>query len=429
MNSWLKTLPSKLRYALLSNWGWKIASIMFAIILWSYVVYNDTRSTLPRYVTFRGSEIGVVGLTDLGNRFPALALLSDSNAIVDEVRVRVDVSRANYSRVSTDNVQVELDLSRVRQKGTQEVRLTAATTYGRVVEIIPPTVTIEVEESDRRNVPITVTRIGESKDYYYNTRSTNPLSITITGPASIVRQVNEARVIFDATDRTALTSRTELITLMDADENEVSHPHIVNSYSSATVVVEIYPKRNLMVDHDLAVIGTPAPGYHVASVTIRPDYIEIWGEEALISQIDKLFIEPINVEGETQIAPRQAKIQTLPGITYMSTEVLVEVEIVEDIRETTVYDIPLFPRGKQDDLRYALSNESVDVSVTGPYSAVSGLRPEQLIALIDVTGYGAGEYDIPVEVFVVESLDLPFDFQKEALEFEASPAKVKVVIS
>jgi len=328
MNNRLIGFFGKLRRALLSNLIWKILSLVCAFILWSYVVNSDTRNILPRWVTFRAADVGVVGTKDIANW--NLALLSDPSAIMDEVRVRVDVSRTYFSRVSTDNVQVELDLSRVRQKGVHEVRLTATSTYGRVYEIIPATVTITVEEMDSRNVPINVVYIGRSEGYSYTTRSTNPTSIRVSGPSSIVRQVKQANVEFDATDDIAPVSQTELVILVDAEGNEITHPQMVKAPSSVIVNADIYPERALIVDTDSAVFGTPADGYHVDSVVIRPDFILVSGDEALLSRLDKLFVAPIDVNENSEMQPVQARIKMLPGLFYQSADVLVEIHIIKD---------------------------------------------------------------------------------------------------
>lgn len=78
------------------------------------------------------------------------ALLTDPVEALSDVTVRLEVAQSLYGQVSADNVQVQLDLSSVRTAGTQAVPLRASCTYGRVVDIIPETVTLTFETLDSR---------------------------------------------------------------------------------------------------------------------------------------------------------------------------------------------------------------------------------------------------------------------------------------
>ena len=72
--------------------------------------------------------------------------------------------QANYARVTADSVSVELDLSRVRQTGRQEVELVGTTAYGEVVQITPSTLEVDIEPMDTRVVPVNVELQNQDED-------------------------------------------------------------------------------------------------------------------------------------------------------------------------------------------------------------------------------------------------------------------------
>ena len=71
-----------------------------------------------------------------------LALLSDPSEALSNISVRVEVAQADFYKVSSDNVQVTLDLSSVRTAGTQQVPLKASSAYGKVVRIMPDSISM-----------------------------------------------------------------------------------------------------------------------------------------------------------------------------------------------------------------------------------------------------------------------------------------------
>ena len=116
----------------------KLLSLLLAILLWNYVITTNT--SITRSKTLSGLTGYVTGQTTLNaNR---LALLDDPSDLLSSISVTVDAPQAYYARLSGENVQVSLDLSSVRTAGTQEVPLRANSSYGRVTDIAPESLTL-----------------------------------------------------------------------------------------------------------------------------------------------------------------------------------------------------------------------------------------------------------------------------------------------
>ncbi|MBO4884901.1 MAG: hypothetical protein J5602_06280, partial [Clostridia bacterium] len=115
---YIKSALSRLWRITSNNLGWKIVSVAAALLLWSYIISAD--STITQNKMLANVDVTTSGLTVLQSR--DLALLTDPTEF-DDIHVRVETSQSNYSRVTNDNVHVELDLSQVTKAGVQQIEL------------------------------------------------------------------------------------------------------------------------------------------------------------------------------------------------------------------------------------------------------------------------------------------------------------------
>lgn len=397
------------------NWKLKIISVFVALILWSFVVYSNP--SIMSSKTVSGVEVSVSGQAVLESRL--LAVLTDLESI-SPARVRVEVSQASFANVTPDNIRVELDLSGIRQTGKQSVKLRGTTTTGRVVEVWPESVELEIEKRDQRYVPVNVVRQHESSRYWYDTTRINPATIAVSGPASVVQQVASARVSFDARGVTAYTSRAEQFVLLDAQGQEITTSTLSKSTTSVTVTMDVYPARQLKVTEDVTelAIGEPAEGYEVdwESVEVQPDKITVAGEQDLIDALTELVVEPVDISGAKNTVTTTCKISTLTDLKNISSkEVTVTVPIREKQVTSRFTDISITQLGRGAGLTAALGQNRVDIQVTGPYFTMQALKKGDIIASVDLKDLEVGEHSLPVTVTVVNYPGLTHTVEPESI--------------
>ena len=401
------------------NLLWKILSIVFAVMLWSYVISAD--SSITRTKSIGGVDVTVSGLSVLQSR--GLAVLMDTVDQLPDVRVRVEVPQSSFSRVTADTVSVELDMSRVRQAGRQEVELIGTTTYGEVVQVIPGSLEVTIEALDSRTVPVNVTLTGQDEEtYYYTVNSRNPAQLTISGASSVVQRIAQAQAVVDVSSFTASRSVAVPFTLLDSEGSELTQM-LTRSTSSVTVNLSINPIAVLPVSDSLetAVTGTPETGYRITRVEVQPEVITVAGDASLLAGLDSLSFEPVDVSGRTQSFSTVASVNALDDMKYISSkQVTVTVYIEEMVQVARFEDVPVTVAGLADGMKAALSEQAVQVKATGGYTAVSNLTGKALRAAVDVTGLAEGTYDLPVTVTTDNNPDVTF---------EAEPLTIRVVVS
>ena len=418
----LKQIGRTIRESATRHVGVKILSIILAIFLWAYVVSSDTSITRSKVLS--GVGVQLTGQTILQRN--NLALLTDVTSQLASISVEVEVAQSNYALVSSSNVDVVLDLSNITRAGTQVLSLRATTPYGRVTNIWPASVELQVEQLDTRYVPVNVEFVGEVReDYWYNAASVNPSSITVSGPASVVQQVSEAVAQVDVTDRTEPFNRSWTLNLVDGDGNVLSTNVLTRTSTSSTVRAEVYPTKTIPISTEISDVfkGSVADGYEITGVTISPESATVAAEQELLDSLDVLRITPISVSDLRSTYSARASIAELSNFENISpAQVYVTIEVAEQIASQVVENVVVRYVNVSSDFRVYMDDTQSQITViaTGPRSAVSDLTAEDLIATVDLANYGPGEHEVPISV--------QLSSENPEVTFNLTPATVKVRI-
>lgn len=408
-----RRLPRPLRWiigSLSNNLGYKLLSLLLAILLWNYVITTNT--SITRVKTLYGLAGSVSGQSTLTSN--QLALTEDPTDALAGLSVAVEVSQADYSKVSSGNVQVMLDLSGVRAVGTQEVPLRASTTYGRVRSISPQSVSLTFENLDSRNVTVNPEIYGQSDDYWYSVSRVNPSVLTVSGASSVVQSIASARVGVDVSGMTASSVKVLPFTLLDGEGNEVSKAMLNRTTSSISVTMDVFPCREIPFATDAAslVTGVPAEGYVVESVTVQPESAIVAADQDFLDSLTQLMVAPVSVNGASQSFSVRSEVSQLSDFKNVSVEqVYVNVNIAEETITGYVEQAKVAFVNTADNL--VASYEPLGVSVTGPRSAVEAVQQGGMTVQVDLNGYGAGYYLLSPTIDADRYPDLTF--QSEAV--------------
>jgi YbbR domain-containing protein len=281
------------------NLGLKILAIALATMLWLTVA--------GEHVVERSLRVPLA----VRNLPLSLEIVGELPAIVD---VRVRGSAAQLSRLDPGDVVAMVDLSGARTGSrlfhlrTDEVRVP----YGlEVAQVLPPSLSLALEKSARRTVPVVPVTEGDPAPGFVVGRITsNPAMVDIEGPESHVRQVGEA-----TTEPLDVTGRRDRVTDIIAIGVTDSSVRLVKP-QSANVTVDIAPAP---VERDVAGVpvrwrnlgnGLAAPRVvpAVARVTIRGqrDTLAAVRSDAIEAFVDLTGLGPGQYKLRVQVEPSQA---------------------------------------------------------------------------------------------------------------------------
>jgi YbbR domain-containing protein len=236
--------------------GLKIAAVVLATLLWL--------SVAGEHVVERSLRVPL----DFRNLPSELEIVGDAPSSVD---VRLRGSSGILSRLAPGEVVAGLDLATARPGSrlfpirNDEVRVPFGV---EVAQVVPGTVSVEIEKSARRVVPVVPAIDGEpAPGFVVGKIVPNPATVEVIGPESRLRQLTGA-----TTEPVSVAGRTERVSDVVTIGVVDSAVRLVR-VQSATVVVEVNPAP---VEHELS--GVPVRGRNLGSglqAIMEPNLIRV----------------------------------------------------------------------------------------------------------------------------------------------------------
>ena len=382
-------------------------SLLTAVVFWSILVASD--GTLTREKTFQNVAVSVTGESTLKSR--GYIVMDDLDSLISGVKLTVEVTQSNYSRVSGTSYNPHIDLTQVTGEGENVLNVAfSSQLYGPVVSCEPSSVRVNVERYITRRVPVVLETSGELPGYYLDSAKTDPTMLSVSGPQSLVSQVTRAVASIDVSllsgerrsDRTSVQIR-----LQDAAGNTVESDLIEITNQTVltdTVVVEteLVPMREVPLEVASLVTGEPAEGYELLEVTVSQESLLIAAADEVLDAITTLTTDqPLSIEGATQDVTGTVRLRRPTGIeNTVPYDVTVTARIGETTAQRTLRQVQVEVDGLDDSLRASLSREKQTVQLTGPYTFINGLSQSDVRLFVDVNGLGEGTHVVPVQISI-----------------------------
>lgn len=383
-------------------------SLLTAIFAWSALVASD--GTLTREKVFSNVSVGVTGETTLKSR--GYIVMDDIEALLPGVRLTVEVSQQNYSRVSGTAYGPHIDVSDVTGVGENELNVSfSSQLYGPVVSCEPSSIVVNVERYITRRVPVVLELTGEApQGVYLDSYKTDPTMLSVSGPQSLVSSVARAAAKLDlsaltlerASDRAAVD-----VTLQNAkgepvvsDKITITNQTVITD--SIVVETELVPSREIPLDIAAFVKGEPAPGYELVAVTAEQPALSVAARQEMLDGIEFLTTEqPMDISGATENMSGYVRLKRLTGVeNTLPSDIAITAEIREKTIERTLRSVDVEVDGLPAGQKAALSSRQTTVQLTGPYTFIDALKREDVRLFVDVSGLEAGEHVLPVQIHI-----------------------------
>ena len=383
-------------------------SVLAAVLCWSALVASD--GTLTRQKTFANVAVSVTGDAALKSR--GYIVMDDILEEVPAVKMTVEVTQANYNRVSGTSYNPHFDLSQVTGEGENELTVTySSQLYGPVVSCEPASITVNVERYITRRVPVVLEMTGTMPEgLYLDSYKTDPTTLSISGPQSLVASVTRvvARLDQSALSERRMTDRSALsIELQDSEGNavvsdklEITNQSVITN--SVVVETELVPMKNVSLNAESFVTGEPATGYELTAIELAEESVPVAARQEVLDAISALTTDsPLNIAGATEDVTGYVRLKKLTGVeNTLPTEIGVTARISEKEIECTLRRQPIQTDGLADDMTAALSTSSTTAQFTGGYSFIEALNASDVHLFVDVSGLEAGTYTLPVQVHI-----------------------------
>jgi len=403
---------------LTSNWGLKLASVVFAAVLWFLItninnpVVSQTYIDVP--VTLKNTSL----ITENGEVY---SVIDDTDVIST---VKVYAPRTVIDALSKDNIVATADVANMTSNNTIPISITT-NKYSSEIDSITTsidTVKLSVENKATKTLALTATTSGTLEDgYIVGSVSTEQNLIRISGPESVVSTIKSAVVDVDVTGFTSNIGTDADIKLYDEEGNLISTGNLTMNITSVRVNVTILQTKRVPIVYTIT--GTPASGYQLTGqIDSTPDTVLIAGRSSALSEVDFIGVSDalLNVQGLTDDLTTTIDLSDyLPtNITFGDSDFNGVVSVVVHIEETVSKSIDLDVNG------FTISNvpegytvtivtgeedgdDTRSITVTGLQAALDTASAENITGDIDMQDFmDSRELDNLVEGTYSTSVDL-----------------------
>lgn len=390
----------------------KLIAILMAIALWFIVVANN--DDLMRTYTIANIPITYTNEDTLESDY-GLRLIEGQDQMVT---VKVTGPYASLSSLTTNDIQVRVNLANFQKSGTYTINTSSQSTNCTLIvnsssvresEISTPnSFQIVIDEVITKEVPVTIQVDGTpSTGYMYDDPEGEQDSVSVTGPKTVVNQIRKATAVVPAEDSTGLPKTTSVLasfTFLDEKNQPVDQTHLTSEPNDYSVTIPVYAVAKLPLIINL--ISSDTVDKNSVKATIDPQEIAVYGAEEVISKLTAISLGDLQLSTVSldEDDPITIPIELPAGVTRVqgeATSAKVTIQAVGmSTREMPVTRITLQNSGSDPNLTATLRTTSVNIRIQAETAALASLTADafHVIAVFNADELGPGIHEVPIEV-------------------------------
>ncbi len=385
-----------MRNRIFKDFGIKIVSVFFAIIIWMVIVNVDDYIITRQINNIEVEIINSEAITSNDKVFEVVEgktvniVIKGKRSVVEYLKSVDFKAVADMSKLSVTNA-VQIVITPVDGSISSDV----------TISCVDNMMIVEIEDKIEKQLPVTVTTTDKPHaDYAVGDKSATPNMVVVSGPESIVSKLQEARVVVSVDG--AKDNFTELIEpkFYDGNGELVESANIECNVLKVEVSIEILKTKTVPVK--LNTMGDTRDGYQVISVDYQPTEIKLVGAEDVLQSISDISISDIDISDlydSTEIAIDVS--DYLPeGVKIADGTEQIMVKIVIEKLKTIELSFSKDDIGLEnaiDEYDYEIVvDDNLIIQMLGLADIVLGVTIEDLKPSIDVNGFGVGSYNVEI---------------------------------
>lgn len=369
-----------------------LLSIGIALALWLYVI---TVVSPGSKATFYNVPVVLEGASVLEERG---LIVTD----VDTTSVTLELSgnRVDLNELSSANITIKANLSNVYEPG-EDIQLSYTISYpGHVANNAftvesrsPGYVTITVEEKSSKEIPVNVVYSGSVPTGYISKTDEETLDyqqIHISGPASVVEQITQARVDVNLTGQTESINQTFRYTLCD-DQGEPVDSELI-TVNATEVRLQVPVQQIKTVELALNIVDGGGVTAQTVTYTIDPETIRICGSKAALEDLgDQLIIGTVYLAEHSGEVELTFDIVLPEGVTNLSAQTEATVTMVfPELSERSITIDNIRAVNVPEGLEVEILTQQLTVRLRGPAGEIVNIDEDDIQVTVDFSGAEAG---------------------------------------
>lgn len=396
---------------LTNNLGWKLLSILLALILWLVVINME-----DPYITKEFSNIPVKIMNE-----EKLTAIDKAVEIVsgEKITIKFRGRRKEIDTMKLSDITAVADLQYVTLLSAVTIDITTNKPSVEILQKSHDSVIVKVEDVKYGQFTVDYNLIGTPQSQYVMDHvKVSPNKIEINGQESQFAKVKRVVVDVNIDESKENVILTAIPKFVDDNGNEVVK---INS-NIKEIQVEAVVFRKKTVPISISIEGTVQPGYKLTQFEFSPENITIFGNEKTISTISSVDLGTIDISNIVGEFRETIYInQHLPSnIKYdnESNDIAININ-VEKLEEATI-EIPMesitvtnYPAETQ--FRF-ISTEPINFTVRGLQTDINKFLYSTMLAKVSLNELEIGKHSVSVELIIPTNLDLVGEVPKVDIE-------------
>jgi YbbR domain-containing protein len=379
--------------SLRDNKGLAALSIVLAFGLWIFV----TQAESPSRTRVVPEDI-VVEPVHVADTVAVVQPLTP----VPAVRARVTVADNVFDSLSAADFQATVDLQGLGAGDYDlTVQVQALTSRGglRVEESLPPKVHVTLAQLVSKEVPAVVDVQGDPvSGYSMGTPTIAASAVLVSGPRVQVDQVSQVTATINVTGLTDNVDQSVRLVPRNDKGELIEGVTLTPALTGITIDIKQQKfSRSMAVSPQIT--GVPADGYNVVSVSVSPPDVTVSGTQAFVSGTTSIATKPIDISDATADVVKTVSLNLASGVEVTGGAPTVTITVkVAPATGVFTFSVPVTAINLGSNLNISGALPSVTVTLFGPLPVLEGLSPNDIPAIIDLSGDGAGTHKKQVSV-------------------------------
>ncbi|MCL2016102.1 MAG: CdaR family protein [Defluviitaleaceae bacterium] len=396
---------------------WKVLALGLAFMLW-FVGINVNNPI--QNVIYDNIPITILNRDRLNQN--NVVLLNEQQVTDARISLSVRATRNDHALINAarnDNIQASLDLNTINldhvlnYDGVSTVSVDVNVFVHQEHSTIfphPSTIELELDLHEERIIAINVDVVGEPTDgFEVRPFSATPRIVRLTGARSVLQSISDVRAQISVNDAFETVEEPRPLIVFNNDLQNITSLVGLN-VQSTNVIVPVFPYEYTPLT--VNTVGTTAVGFMVTEINISPAAIDLVGSPEELDRVSSLILGEIDLTGLNDTVQYDFDIRDALSGTNLTLrtgevqEATVDV-IVEEIISRTFY-MPLANLeqvGEEREFEFVNDNPIV-LTLHGRASAINALSLNNIQAILDLTGFGAGTHTVQLQITVPPRVSL-----------------------
>lgn len=370
----------------------KIISILFALVMWTYVM---SEINPPTTRTFADVPVEVKNLEALKEQ--GLVVVGSTE---HTIRANLKGRRDEVYSIEKSDIKASVDLMGYRV-GVNNIPVEINSFPNIETDFSPKTIRIELEEIIPRQKEVVLEITGNPKaGYALNEAQYKPTVVMVEGPESLVNSVDRVVARLEIKEQSEDIVVSLPLKAVNKKGQEVTNVDVKTAYIDVFMPID----RLKTVKIDPEVRAQAAPGYVVTNIDVIPDEVPVRGKAEVIANLTSLETETLSFDNLSEGLEQEISVKLPEGVLLFDEE---KITLKIEVKPTAEKNLTLAKEnvtflGLEEGMTIdsAAIPEQIELKVVAAKDHIDSLEDSDVQLVVDVTDLKEGVHEIVPQLTV-----------------------------